>query len=255
MEAYHGRFYDLYFAGLEGDVEFYVEEALEAGAPVLELGCGTGRILVPTALAGVHIAGLDLSAELLKSARQKLAAADPAVCQNASLIQGDMAVFALDQCFGLITIPYRTFQHLLHPVDQQQALECVRKHLKKDGLLVFNTFDPLRDMAGSGFTRGLQKDTDFIDPVTGNRIVVWYCRDYDPQIQLLEQELIYEEVDERGQVVSRTCGQLVLRYTFCWEMQYLLERCGFALEALYGDFQGGAFPGYGEQIWVARKLG
>ena len=47
----------------------------------------------------------------------------------------------------------------------------------------------------------------------------------------------------------------MLRYTFSWEMQYLLERCGFVLEALYGDFQGGAFAGYGEQIWVARKLG
>ena len=198
MKAYHGRFYDLYFTGLEGDVDFYVEEALEAGAPVLELGCGTGRILVPSALAGVRIPGLDLAAELL---------------------------------------------------------ECIGKHLKKDGLLVFNTFDPLGDMASAGFARGLQKDTDFIDPVTGNRILVWFCRDYDPQIQLLEQELIYEEVDKRGQTVSRTCGQLVLRYTFSWEMQYLLERCGFVLEALYGDFQGGAFPGYGEQIWVARKLG
>ena len=83
MEAYHGRFYDLYFTGLEGDVEFYVEEALETGAPVLELGCGTGRILVPSALAGVHITGLDLSAELLKSARQKLAAADPAAVVKA----------------------------------------------------------------------------------------------------------------------------------------------------------------------------
>lgn len=255
MKAYHGRFYDLYFTGLEGDVDFYVEEALEAGAPVLELGCGTGRILVPSALAGVRITGLDLAAELLQSTRQKLAAADPGVEQNATLIQGDMAAFALDQSFGLVTIPYRTFQHLLHPVDQQQALECIGKHLKKDGLLVFNTFDPLGDMASAGFARGLQKDTDFIDPVTGNRILVWFCRDYDPQIQLLEQELIYEEVDKRGQTVSRTCGQLVLRYTFSWEMQYLLERCGFVLEALYGDFQGGAFPGYGEQIWVARKLG
>ena len=253
MEAYHRRFYDLYFTGLEGDEEFYVEEALQAGAPVLELGCGTGRILVPTAAAGVDIVGLDLSAALLKSARQKLEAAHPAVRRNAALVQGDMTAFSLDRRFGLITIPYRTFQHLLTPVDQQQTLECVGNHLEKDGLLVFNTFDPLQDMVAGGFASGLQKDTDFADPETGNRVVVWYCRDYDPQVQLLEQELIYEEVDGMGQVVSRTCGQLTLRYTFCWEMQYLLERCGFVLEALYGDFQGGAFPGYGEQIWVARK--
>ena len=254
MEAYHGRLYDPYFTGVDGDVDFYVEEARQAGSPVPELGCGTGRILFPTAAAGVRVVGLDLSGDLLALARQKLACCSPKIQQRIELIQGDMRTFSLDQRFTLITIPYRTFQHLLTPVDQVQALECVYAHLEDEGLLVFNTFDPLQDIADAGFKGALKQDADFIEPDTGNRVVVWYCRHYDPQVQLLEQELIYEEVDSRGQVESRTYGRLTLRYSFCYEMQYLLERSGFALESLYGDFQGRPFPGYGEQVWVARKV-
>ena len=65
MQAYNARFYDAYFTGLEGEVDFYIDEALDADGPVLELGCGTGRVLLPIARAGVEITGLDVSADLL----------------------------------------------------------------------------------------------------------------------------------------------------------------------------------------------
>ena len=120
-------------------------------------------------------------------------------------------------------------------------------------MLVFNLFDPLRDMVENGFQSPLRKDTDFIDLENGNQVVVWYSRQYDPQTQLMEQELIYEEIGEGGLVLGRTYGRLTLRYTSRYEMQYLLEGCGFEVEGLYGDFQGGSFPGHGEQIWVARR--
>jgi len=253
MEAYHGRFYDQYFVGVEGDVEFYVDEARETGPPVLELGCGTGRLLLPIAEAGIRIVGLESSPELLAMARRKLAAASPQARRLVDLVQGDMADFSLDQRFRLVVVPYRTFQHLLTPVDQAQALGCVRAHLEEEGLLVFNVFDPLRDMVENGLQGPLRKDTDFADPETGHRVVVWYSRQYDPELQLMEQDLIYEEIGAGERVVSRTYGRLTLRYASRYEMQHLLERGGFEVEAVYGDFQGNPYPGYGEQVWVARK--
>jgi SAM-dependent methyltransferase len=253
MDPYNARFYDRYFVGVEGDAEFYVKAARQAGAPVLELGCGTGRILLPIARAGIRVVGLELADPLLAVARRKLAALGPRVRQRVALVQGDMVSFSLDQRFRLAIIPYRTFQHLLTPVDQKQALDCIYDHLEDGGTLVFNIFDPLSDMVEQGFSGTLRKDTDFVDPDTGRRVTVWYCRQYDPQDQLLEQELIFEEVDQDERVVDRTCGRLVLRYAARYEMEYLLERCGFAVEALYGDFQGNPYPGYGEQVWVARK--
>lgn len=253
MNAYHGRFYDQYFVGVEGDAEFYAEEAQDTGGPVLELGCGTGRILLGVAEGGIQIVGLDLADDLLDIARAKLAEASGEVQECAALVQGDMRQFSLDQRFRLVTIPYRTFQHLLTPVDQEQALTCIRDHLEGEGRLVFNTFDPLVDLMAEGFRGGMRKDTDFVDGETGNRVVVWFNRQYDPEVQLLEQEIVYEEVDRSDRVVGRTCGQLTLRYASRYEIQYLLELCGFELAALYGDFEGGMYPGFGEQIWVARK--
>ncbi len=68
MNVYHGAdaiFYDSYLMGLPGDVAFYIEQARKAGSPVLELGCGTGRILIPVAEAGIDIVGLDNSPAML----------------------------------------------------------------------------------------------------------------------------------------------------------------------------------------------
>ena len=253
MDAYRTRFCEQHFTGVEGDLGFYVEEARAVDGPVLELGCGSGRVLFAMAAAGIPAVGLETDEELLARARQRLSSADAETQRNVKLVAGDMRAFALGRSFGLIAIPYRTFQHLLTPVDQTQSLECIRSHLRQGGRLVFNIFDPLQDMARFGLDQALRRETDFIDPGTGHQIVVWYSRHYDPQVQLMEQELIYDEVDEQGQAVGRTYGRLTLRYSSRWEVQYLLERGGFVVEALYGDFGRRPFPGYGEQIWIARK--
>jgi ubiquinone/menaquinone biosynthesis C-methylase UbiE len=98
MEEYDrldADYYDYYSTGLEGDVEFYVAEAQKAGSPVLELGCGTGRITFPIAQAGVSIVGLDLSPSMLGVARRKLTALDLEVQSRVKLVAGDMRDFSL----------------------------------------------------------------------------------------------------------------------------------------------------------------
>ena len=125
---------------------------------MLELGCGTGRIAIPAALAGARVLGLDISKSLLAAARRKCDDR-PEVQGDVQFICGDMVGFSLRQQFGLVTIPYRTFQHLLTPVDQQHCLHCIRDHLAADGYLIFNTFDPLREMVEQGWSSELKKDT------------------------------------------------------------------------------------------------
>jgi SAM-dependent methyltransferase len=253
VQAYLARYYDAYFVGVPGDVGFYVDEARRAGSPVLELGCGTGRVLLPMARAGVRVVGLDCSGELLDRTRRLQAGLSPAVRRRIELVQADMREFRLGRRFRLAVIPYRSFQHLLTPVDQAQALECVRDHLRPRGLLAFNVYDPLLDMVADGLRGPVRQDTDFVDPESGHLVTVYYHRQYQPDDQLLEQELVFEETDQGGGSVGRVATRLTLRYTGRQEMAYLLERTGFAVEALYGDFQGGPYPGYGEQIWVARR--
>jgi SAM-dependent methyltransferase len=249
-------FYESCFPGLEGDVQFYREEAHAAGPPVLELGCGTGRVLLPIAESGVRIVGLDRSPAMLAALRRRLAKYGAETQRRVELVEGDMRDFSLPQRFNLVTIPYRAFLHLLTVKAQRQALDCIREHLADDGRLVFNVFDP--DLEVIAAHRGvlgaaLKKDCEFRHPENGHRVVVWAAGHYDPEQQLLEQDFIFEELDDAGRVVAKTYSPLALRYVHRYEMRHLLELCGYKVEALYGDFNRGPFHYGVEQIWVARK--
>jgi len=95
------------------DVDFFVEIAKSVSGPTLELGCGTGRVLIPTAQAGCEITGLDLSEHMIAVCRRKLADQTDDVQSRAKLVQGNMTDFDLGNGFGLVTIPFRRFQHLI----------------------------------------------------------------------------------------------------------------------------------------------
>jgi hypothetical protein len=82
---------------------------------------------------------------------------------------------------------------------------------------------------------------------------MWFTGQYDPERQLLDGSFIFEELDEQGRMVAKTYSPLTLRYVYRYEMRYLLELCGYKVEALYGDFRRGPFRHGREQIWVARK--
>lgn len=247
--------YDHLFRGLAGERHFYVSTARESGSPVLELGCGTGRITFPIAESGLDVVGLDLVPEMLAVARRKLAGLSPDVQARVQLVEGDMRGFDLDQRFRLVAIPFRAFLHVLTVADQRQCLECIRRHLTDDGRLVFNVFDPRHDIIAAHATplgSALKKMADVTPPGAERRYVLWDSRTYDPTAQLIEQDHVLDEVDEEGLVVSRSYSSMTLRYLHRFETQHLLDACGFEVEALYGDFKRGPFRAGGEQIWVAR---
>jgi SAM-dependent methyltransferase len=247
--------YDEYFTGVAGDVEFYVEEALRAKGTTLEVGCGTGRITIAIAQAGVRVIGLDRSVPMLEIARSRVESANPAVSHHIRLVEGDVRNATLRHRFKLIIIPYRTFMHLLTPQDQVQALLNIHEHLTNRGRLIFNIFDPsleLLDANAQASNSALRYDTTFTHPQTGRRVAVWYSRRYDLVQQFIHQQIVFEELEASGKVVARHHSPLTLRYSHRYEMHYLLELCGFRIEDLYGDFARGPFRCV-EQIWVARK--
>src|SRR5947208_15283174 len=111
------------------DVAFYRDAVREFGDPVLELGCGTGRITMALAEAGKRITGLDLSERMLERAVKKRAALRVEARERLHLIQGDMAWFDLGDKFRLVIIPFRPFQHLLEVRQQVDCLDCVQVSL------------------------------------------------------------------------------------------------------------------------------
>ncbi|MCL5996484.1 MAG: class I SAM-dependent methyltransferase [Chloroflexi bacterium] len=258
MEQYDqlkASFYDQYYTGVAGDVPFYTEESLRARGVVLELGCGTGRVTIPMAEAGVRVIGVDISAPMLQVARTKLADLPSPARQRIRLVQADMRDVDLARRFKLVIIPYRTFMHLLTPQDQVQALLNIHEHLTDTGRLMFNIFDPsaeLLDANAQAGSQSLRFDTVFTLPQSGHRVVAWYSRRYDLVRQLIHQEMVFEEIGSSGEVLARHLSPLTLRYSHRYEMHYLLELCGYRVEELYGDFERNPFQG-AEQIWVVRK--
>lgn len=138
------KYYDFSYAvdTRFNDVPFYLEVAKLVNGRVLEVGCGSGRVLLPIARAGVQIDGFDFSPDMLSMLREKLLKEASEVASRVSLHQGDMRNFSLGKTYDLITVPFRPLQHLFTVDDQLAAFRCFNHHLSKGGKLAFNVFYP-----------------------------------------------------------------------------------------------------------------
>jgi SAM-dependent methyltransferase len=237
------------------DVDFWVEMAHESGGPVLEIGCGTGRVVLPIARAGIRITGLDLSPAMLSMCRQKLLHEPLSVRNRVQLVEGDMRRFDLDREFALVTTPFRPFQHLLSVEDQLECLQTIHRHLSSSGRLVLDLFNPSLHLLVSD-TVGIESgdEPEFAMP-DGRRILHRDCisaRDLFNQVQNVEVIYYVTYPDSRRE---RVVHSFPMRYLFRFEAEHLLERCGFQVENVYADFDrspfGSKYPG--ELIVVARK--
>jgi ubiquinone/menaquinone biosynthesis C-methylase UbiE len=253
---WEANFWDDYTANSpDDDVRFLVDEAQKAGAPVLEIGCGTGRVVIPIAQAGINITGLDFSPQMLANAREKIANLDLDVRGRIELVEGDMRDFSLGRQFNLIAVTW-CFFFLTTPVDQQKTLRCIHTHLRPRGRLILINTDPKVELIAARLGplgTALEKTDEFVLQANGHRVVVWRSREIDLEPQLTKTIEIHEELDIDGRVIQRTQKKLTSRFTYRYEMQYLLELCGYRIEALYGDFKRGPFEPGELQIWVARK--
>lgn len=238
------------------DIGFYLEEVAKADGPVLELGCGTGRVLLPIAREGTPIVGLDRSGEMLAICRQKLNQESSETRAHVTLLHADMRAFGLQKRFGLITVPFRAFQHLLRVEDQLQALSEIRSHLLPGGRLILDLFNPaLHFLVDASFAVHPVVEPPFTQPdgstvVRSHRIV---ARDLHTQVQDVEMSYDITRVDGTQSVRS---VRFKLRYLFRFEVEHLLERSGFRVEALYADYDrkpyGSVYPG--ELIFVATGM-
>jgi SAM-dependent methyltransferase len=245
--------YDLEYWDITDDLDFYVSEARAARPPVLELACGTGRVTLPIAEAGVPIVGVDASARMLDRAREKATARGDLPVR---WVQADMRDFRLDERFGLAIIPFRSFLHLLTPADQVQALETIRRHLLPGGRLAMNLFVPNMRLIveHSATTRQMMRFRREFTTAGGERYVVWDSRRYDLYLQRIWNRMRFEQLDGEGNVVAVRYRDLELCWIWPREMEHLLARCGFRVEGLYGGLDRRPFDAESsEQVWMAVR--
>ena len=238
---------------VQGDTAFYRRLAKETGGPILEVGCGTGRVAAALAADGHEVVGVDLSVPMLRLAERRREALPAAVAGRLSFHRADLATLDLGRDFALIVTPARVFQFMLTSAAQREALAALRTHLRPNGRLVLDLFDPRLDLVVPS-DRVTTRGGELMHPTTGNR-VTWEVtgRRPDPARQLIVEDWTFSEIDASGQVLRTATEQLTLRWSLRSEMRLLFELVGFEVVADYGDFRGGP-PAYGrEQVWVLGR--
>ena len=249
-----GLLYDsvpLYAA--RADVAFYVEEAQRARGDVLEIGFGTGRILLPIARAGCAVTGIEPSAIMLARARAKLELEPAEVRARVTLHHADMRAAELGKTFRLAIAPFRVFQHITTIDEQLRFLESVRRHLAPGGRFVFDVFNPYFAKLTSADGRE-EEDTpeqELPDGRTLRRTArVTRVRWVD---QVSEIELIYYVAARRGTPPERYVQAFDMRWYLAAELQHLLSRAGFRVRQMYGDFgRGPLVDGAPEIVTIAE---
>lgn len=253
-EAFYALTYDLSVCDWPGELDFYqrlAQPVMERGGQVLELACGTGRVALRLAQHGVKVTGLEISARMLAAAREKAAG-----LPTLRLVQGDMRAFDLHQRFDLLLIPGHSFQFMTSPQDQLACLDCIRRHLLPGGLLVMHLDYPdlpwlASLLAGKGGV--FQAAESFIHPTSGNRVQARRAWELDEATQTAIVATCWDELDETGRVINTICKPPArLHVIFPFEVEHLLRRTGFNVEAAYGDFFGAPLQqGSPAMIYVA----
>ena len=247
------RFFDAENAGYADDVATLLAFARRTGGPLLELGCGTGRLLLRLAKSGYRVTGVDISLEMLNIARGKLL--DAGVVERATLVQGDYAWARLDDAPGPYAFAFvvmNTFMHLLSQKQQLQALTHWRSYLAPGGLLLIDVFQP--DMAELAAMDGkVEFDKSWIDPKSGATVMKQVIRTVDQTEQILHLSMIYDEIGASG-ILRRTVVPFDLRYLWRFEAELLLDKAGYVVENVYGDWDLAPLEAASERmILLARR--
>src|SRR5262245_16268688 len=244
------RYYDADYGAVEDDIPFYRELARRCGGPILEPMCGSGRLLAPLARAGYRLTGVDLSPALLARARAKLA--EGGLLGQVELLHADIRQAAPAGPFALAIVALNSFMHLATTDDQLAGLGHIHAALRPDGLLALDLFNPdLRALVGYNGGMVFDKAMELDDGVRVDKFVVQQA---DTAAQMLYIQFIYDELDADGRV-RRSMLPFTMRWLYRYELEHLLARAGFALEAVYGSYDLDEYSAESElMLAIARKI-
>jgi SAM-dependent methyltransferase len=224
------RLYDPWSTSVVEDISFYVDEALAAKGPVVELGVGTGRIAIPTAMAGVPVIGVDSSAGMLEVCAQR--GREAGVDGLLDLRLGDLRRPPVDERVRLVTCPFRAFLHLRDDDERLEALRATRSLLVPAGRLVFDVFAPSRDDIEETHGRWIEREPEIFERAE------W---------DLGAQTLTLSVRGPQGE------SSMTLWWLEPPRWHSLLAEAGFEVEACYGWFDRRQYTGGEDSVWVARR--
>ena len=227
-----GEWYDAEHDPVVDDITLYLQLAEIVGDPILELGCGTGRIVAPLAAAGYDVTGIDRSAAMLERARSRL---DAAAGRPATLRLAEMDHLPVDLTgrHGLVILSHNTLLHATSSAVQRAVLAAARSALDPRGMLVVDIVNPVADFTSSGDMRVVHEGR--WETGDGGSVAKFSTRTIDQASQQVVTDIWYDHVDRRG-AVTRTAARLELRYVTAAELLLQLELCSYVEPQLYGTY-------------------
>jgi SAM-dependent methyltransferase len=234
--------YDFEYRRRRADIAFYralARNRMEfSPGPILDLGCGTGRLLVPLLRDGHMVVGLDHSSEMLTAANRRIHGLSPGRRRNCVLVRADLRAFALRLQATLAIAAFHSVQHLYTDADFLCFLRNTRACLAKGSWLLFDVLPPNPTWFARDPKRRWAR-TVFRHPITKQRLVYTTNHVYDAQRQVVHMRLYYAPVDEHGTPRGKE-RILRLSHRQFWpvDIKRMLESSGFRLTETFGGFDG-----------------
>jgi SAM-dependent methyltransferase len=253
------KYYDAAYARLAEkqvlvDAPFYVELARRSVGPVLEIGCGTGRVLLRIAREGIAMEGVDNSRPMLQVLREHLHAESPEVRRKVELHEGDMRSFRLGRKFPLVIIPFRPLQHMYTLEDQLAALKTAAAHLVEGGQLAFDVFYPKFQLIPAGMGEEIL-ELEWHLELNPVKTVRRYLRkeSYDKIAQTFSATFVFRTYSGE-KLISEETEPLKMSYYTYPQMRALLAMSGLEIVEEYGSFSKTPLDNdASEMIFVVRK--
>lgn len=224
------RFYDLIYSKIRTgtDDSFYLKEAFAAKGPVLEVGCGTGRLFMNMLDAGVDIFGLDISASMIEILWQKL---QPEYRKR--VFVADICNYNSQRKYDLIIAPFRVFSHLITVEEQLFALNNINDILSENGRFIFDLYIPDPKIIMDGFKNFTDFEDEYAPGESFKRIVNSIS---DHVNQITDVNFRFEWTDKDG--IHSFDWDFPMRYYYRWEIEHLIKLSKLELVTIYGDFEG-----------------
>ncbi|MCB8967327.1 MAG: class I SAM-dependent methyltransferase [Ardenticatenaceae bacterium] len=249
------HYYDLTHAALTEDIPYILQVARQSAGPVLELGCGSGRLLLPLAEAGHTVFGVDNSPVMLARAQARVQQLPPAQAARAQVLLADMTQLTLTpaQPFGLALLPYNTAMHL--PLPQlTQTLRRVKGYVQGNGRFFIDLANPFI-VAATPNDRMLTLENVLTDPDTGETIVQMAANWLDEEAQILHITWLYDASPAAGGAVQRTVAQVDYHYLYPHQVEMALHDAGWRIVRMSGDYADTPFDEESERLLVLAAPG
>lgn len=221
------RYYDLEFDSFDADLDMYRQFVQTMGGPVLELGCGSGRVLRALVDLDVDLTGVDESASMLEIARER-------VGKHVVLEQQDMRYLVQPAApYAIVFCAVNTFLHMQDSESQLLALQSINSVTAHDGVFLLDVLTPDPDYLASIDGRvEIELDTELAD---GSRLTKWTSRTHDLATQTIFTTAYYDTTAGDG-ALSRRIASYASRYIHLYEMEHLLARTGWDIVSIYGGY-------------------